>query len=126
MRQPLIPPLTPAAVDRFLTEALPYAWMTSLAAVLKELALEDTTRGRAKQALPAAVWRVLNEEPRVKRQGRPSATAITNHPGPQGQVAAVQVHMGATGSGTVCFNCGGRGHTSPGVGLGASARGECR
>ena len=43
MRQSLIPPLTAAAVDRFLTEALPYAWMTSLAAVLKELALEDTT-----------------------------------------------------------------------------------
>ena len=110
MRQSLIPPLSPAAVDRFLTEALPYAWMTSLAAVLKELALEDTTGAWAKQALPAAVWRVLNEELRAKRQGRPSAPAITNHPGPQGQVAAMQPHMGATGSGTVCFNCGGRGH----------------
>ena len=82
MRQSLSPPLTLAAVDRFLTEALLYAWMTSLAAVLKELALEDTTGAWAKQALPATVWRVLNEELRAKRQGHPSAPVVTAHPSP--------------------------------------------
>ena len=110
MRQSLIPPLTPAAVDRFLTEAWPYAWMTSLAAVLNELALEDTTGAWAKQALPATVWRVLDEELRAKRQGRPSAPAVTTHPGLQGPMATMQPQLAATGSGTVCFNCGGRGH----------------
>ena len=96
MRQSLIPPLTPAAVDRFLTEALPYAWMTSLAAVLKELALEDATGAWAKQALPATVWRVLNEELREERQGRPPAPAITAHPGPQGPMATMRPHAAAT------------------------------
>ena len=40
MRQSMIPPLTTNAIDRFLTEALPYAWMTSLGAGLKEIAME--------------------------------------------------------------------------------------
>ena len=110
MRQSLIPPLTQVAVDRFLTEALPYAWMTSLAACLKELSLEDPTGAWAKQPLPSTVWRVLNEGLRAKRQGRPSAPALTNQPGLPGQMAPLQHQVMATGSGTVCFNCGSRGH----------------
>ena len=48
MRQSLISPLDPTAVDRFLTEALPYAWITSLGAALKELALDDPIGAWAK------------------------------------------------------------------------------
>ena len=61
MHLSLIPPLTLAAVDGFLLEALPYGWMTTMAAVLKGLALEDATGAWDKQALPATVWCVLNE-----------------------------------------------------------------
>ena len=82
MRQTLIAPLTRAAVDRFLTQALPYASMTSLAACVKELSHEDPSDSFAKQPLPSTVWRVLNEELRAKRQGRPSAPALIAHPGP--------------------------------------------
>ena len=110
MRQSLIPPLTQVAVDRFLTEALPYAWMTSLAACLKELSLEDPTGAWANQPLLSTVWRVLNEEVRAKRQGRPSALAPANQPGAPRQMAPLQHQVMATGSCTVCFNCGGRGH----------------
>ena len=85
-------------------------WMTSLAAVLKELALEDTTGAWAKQARPTAMWPVLNEELRAKRQERPSARAVTAHLGPQGPLTPMQPPMTAAGTDTVCFNCGGCGH----------------
>ena len=80
MRQSMIPPLMVNAIDRFVTEALPYAWMTSLGAALKEIALEDPSGAWTKQPLPATVWRVLNEEVRAKRQGRPSAPAVPANP----------------------------------------------
>ena len=107
-----IPPLTRAAVDRFLTEALRYAWMSSLAACIKELSLKDATGAWAKQPLPSTVWCVPNEELSAKRQGRPSAPAIMAHPSPAGQMAPMQPQpqMMATGAGTVFFNCGDRGH----------------
>ena len=58
----LILQLTQTAVDHFLTDTLPYASMISLAAILKELSLEDPTRAWAKQPLPSTVWHVVNEE----------------------------------------------------------------
>ena len=110
MRQSMIPPLTTNAIDRFLTEALPYAWMTSLGAALKEIAMEDPSGAWAKQPLPATVWRVLNEELRAKRQGRPSAPAMPANQAAPAQCFTAPPAAPATGSGTVCFHCGQRGH----------------
>ena len=84
--------------------------MTSMAACLKELSLEDTTGAWAKQPLPSTVWRVLNEELCAKRQGRPSAPAMNAHPGQVGKMAPLQPWVMTTGSGTMCFNCSSRGH----------------
>ena len=110
MRQSIIPPLTATAIDRFLTEALPYAWMTSLGAALKEIALEDPSGAWTKQPLPVTVWRVLNEELRAKRQGRPSAPAVPANPAAPAPCITTPHAAPTTGSGTVCFNCGQRGH----------------
>ena len=110
MRQSMIPPLTANAIDRFLTEALPYAWMTSLGAALKEIALEDPSGAWTKQPLPATVWRVLNEELRAKRQGRPSAPAVPANPVAPAMCITAPHAASTTGSGTVCFHCGQRGH----------------
>ena len=110
MRQSMIPPLTTNAIDRFLTEALPYAWMTSLGAALKEIAMEDPSGAWAKQPLPATVWRVLNEELRAKRQGRPSAPTMPANQAAPAQCFTVPPAAPATRSGTVCFHCGQQGH----------------
>ena len=115
MRQSLIPPLTTAEIDKFLAEALRYAWMTTLAAALKETAMDDPTRQWSGGKLETATWRVINEELRAKRQGRQSAPTVQmahqQQPLPvatpyQGFVQQQAGH----GSGTVCFSCGGRGH----------------
>ena len=115
MRQSLIPPLTTAEIDKFLAEALPYAWMTTLAATLKETAMDDPTGQWSSGKLETATWRVINEELAAKRQGRQSApTARTAHQQQPFPVATpyqgfVQQQT-SPGSGTVCFSCGGRGH----------------
>ena len=106
----MIPPLTTNAIDRFLTEALPYVWMTSLGAALKEIAMEDSSGAWAKQPLPATVWRVLNEEVQAKRHGRPLALAMPANQAAPAQCFTAPPAAPARGSGTVCFHCGQRGH----------------
>ena len=76
MRQTLIPPLTTAEIDKFLAEALLYAWMTTLAAALKETAMDDPTGQWSGGKLETATWRVINEVLRAKRQGRQSAPTV--------------------------------------------------
>ena len=96
-------------MDRFLTEALPHAWMTSLGAALKEIAHEDPTCAWAKQPM---VWRVPNEELRAKWQGSPWAPAMAAQPGPLSHFMGLQPQILATGSVTVCFNFGTRGYVA--------------
>ena len=110
MRQSMISPLTTNTIDRFLTEALPYVRMTSLGAALKEVAMEDPPGAWTKQPLPATVWRVMNEELRAKRQGRPSAPAMPANQAAPTQCLTAPPAAPTTGAGTVCFYCGQRGH----------------
>ena len=113
LRQSLIPPFTTAEIDKFLAEALPYVWMT-MAAALKETAMDDPTGPWSGGKLETATWRVINEELRAKRQGRQSAptvqTAHQQQPFPvtTSYQGFVQQQTGP-GFGTVCFSCGGRG-----------------
>ena len=105
MKEALIPELTVIEVEKLLKENLPYAWMNTLAVALLEESkvnqLADPTQQWNQHNMVKTVWRVLNEEFRVKRQGRQSA------PGPNAKaVTASSTTPGA------CFNCGQVGHWS--------------
>ena len=115
MRQSLIPPLTTTEIGKILAEALPYTWITTLAAALKETAMHDPTGQWSGGKLETATWRIINEELRAKRRGRqPAPTVQVAHqqqPLPMPTPYQGFVHQQAGhGSGTVCFSSGGRGH----------------
>ena len=97
-----------AEIDKFLAEALPYAWMTTLAAALKETAMDYPTGQGSGGRLETATWHVINEELRAKRQRRQWAPTVQmTHqqqplPMPTPYQGFAQQQAGH-GSGTVCF-----------------------
>ena len=62
LQESMVPELTLAAVDALLREQLPYSWMASLIAALRQHAAADTSGQWSKDLLAVSIWRVVNEE----------------------------------------------------------------
>ena len=133
LQESMVPELTLAAVDALLREHLPYSWMASLVAALRQRAAADTSGQWSKDLLAVSIWRVVNEESRRRKMGLLSAQPAT-HGGPgqlqqQGQAFGMpgglpQQTFGATympprqftgppmGPNSQCFSCWAVGHWS--------------
>ena len=73
LRQNMVPPLVPAEIDKLLHEQPPYSWMSSIAALFKEVSDASPNTAWATDRFSLTVWRILHEELRCRRQGRLSA-----------------------------------------------------
>ena len=73
LRQNIVPPMVPAKIEKLLHEQLPYSWMSSIAALFKEVSDASPNTAWATDRFALTVWRILHEELRYRRQGRLSA-----------------------------------------------------
>ena len=112
LRHSLIPQLGTDTLGRTMAEFIPYAWMGTLVTSLK--AYSDADTNWTAHPLSQAIWQVVNEEIRAKRQGRQS-TPTGNPMGQQQQGQLVPAGGGVQfPRGNVlprnCFKCGQPGH----------------
>ena len=68
--QNIVMPLVPAEIDNLLHEQLPYSWMSSIAALFKEVSDASPYRTWATDRSALTVRRILHEEPCCRRQGK--------------------------------------------------------
>ena len=80
LRQILVPTLGEDTLNKLMGEHMPYSWMTSLLAGLKSYS--SKALAWATEELAQLIWTVVDEELRVRRQGRHSG----QQPSPQGQM----------------------------------------
>ena len=88
LRAAAIPRLTRQQLERLIAESLPYQWMQTLAVALKAYSTTDANWDA--HELAKAIWTVVHEQLRNKRQGRTSHLPI-----PQGTGAPAPGTAGA-------------------------------
>ena len=113
-----IPRLTRQQLERPIAESLPYYWMQKLAVALKAYSATDANWDA--HELPKAIWTVVHEELRNKRQGRTSHLPIPQNTGatattgaPLGRVVRAPggtAVVGGPQAGAQCYSCGQLGH----------------
>ena len=122
LRAAATPRLTRQQLERLIVGSLPYQWIQTLAVALKARSLTDAKWDA--HELAKAIWTVVHEELRNRRQGRTSHLPI-----PQGTGAPVPGTVGAPigrevrapggqavvaapqgGGGAQCYSCGQLGH----------------
>ena len=124
LRQNIVPPLVPAVIEKLLHEELPYSWMSSIAALFKEVSEASPNTAWATDRFALTVWRILHEELRCRRQGRLSAPGGPMMAPAQGAIQGPMpgpVAPGAFGNPMFmrnahkpghCFRCGAYRHSS--------------
>ena len=68
--QNMVPPLKPPETDKLLHEQLPYAWMSSIVALFKEVSGSSPNAAWAQDKFALTVQRIHHEELRCRQQGR--------------------------------------------------------
>ena len=116
LRAAAVPRLNRQQLERLIAESLPYQWMQTLAVALKAYLAMDANWDAHKPA--KAIWTVVHEELRNKRQGRTShmptpqnagATAPATSGTPLGRVVRApggQAVVGGPQAGVQCYSCG--------------------
>ena len=79
LRGAAIPRLNRQQLERLIAESLPYEWMQTLAVALKAYSATDANWDA--HELAKAIWTVVHEELRNKRQGRTSHLPIPQNTG---------------------------------------------
>ena len=115
-----IPRLNRQQLERLIAESLPYQWMQTLVVALKAYSATDANWDA--HELAKAIWTVVHEELRNKRQGRTSHLPIPQNAGttmtttagtPLGRVVRApggQTVVGGPQTGAHCYSCGQLGH----------------
>ena len=108
----------PAEIDKLLRAQLPYSWMSSITALLKQVSGASPNTAWAEDKFALMVWRILHQELRSRRPGKLSAPGGALMAGPPGNILgpAPWPGFGNTvfarnpyGTGH-CFRCGAYGH----------------
>ena len=116
LRAAAIPRLNRQQLERLIAESLPYEWMQTLAVALKAYSANDANWDA--HELAKAIWIVVHEELRNKRQVRTSHLPILQNAGakapttsgtPLGRVVRApgsQAVVGGPQAGAHCYSCG--------------------
>ena len=120
LRAATIPRLNRHQLERLIAESLTYQWMQTLAVALKAYSATDANWDA--HELAKAIWIVVHEQLRNKRQGRNSHLPIPQHTGaaapatagvPLGRLVRApggQAVVGALQGWAQCYSCGQLGH----------------
>ena len=111
MKAEVVPPLTVAELEKLMAQALPYQWMTILVSTMVELKDKPlNVESWREDKFVLAVWKVLHDKVRARRQGR--ATMYQKQAAPPQMPKQVVNSLGDTSANKPrkCFCRGEEGH----------------